>query len=55
MAGHCIRHHELLASDLILWEPMHCRAQQGRPRQGYLSITRYMEGVIWRRSGLVLT
>ena len=32
MAGHCIRHPELLASDLVLWEPMHGRAQQGRPR-----------------------
>ena len=29
MAGHCIRHPELLASDLVLWEPMHGRAQQG--------------------------
>ena len=37
MAGHCIRH-ELLASDLVLWEPMHGRAQQGRPRQSYLSM-----------------
>ena len=27
MAGHCIRHPELLASDLVLWEPMHGRAQ----------------------------
>jgi len=38
MAGHCIRHPELLASDLVLWEPMHGRAQQGRPRQSYLSM-----------------
>ena len=36
MAGHCIRHPELLASDLVLWEAMHGRAQQGRPRQSYL-------------------
>ena len=28
----------LLASDLVLWEPMHGRAQQGRPRQSYLSM-----------------
>ena len=38
MAGHCIRHPELLANDLVLWELMHGRAQQGRPRQSYLSI-----------------
>ena len=79
MARHCIRHPELLASDLVfhitmclrvlrdalvsqveyfrlrrsrataseramvranlvLWEPMHGRAQQGRPRQSYLSM-----------------
>ena len=38
MAGHCIRHPELLASDLVLWDPMYGRAQQGRPRQSYLSM-----------------
>ena len=36
MAGHCIRHPELLPSDLVLWEPMHGRTQQGRLRQSYL-------------------
>ena len=34
----CIRHPELLASDLVLWEPVHGRAQQGRPRQSFLSM-----------------
>ena len=38
MAGHCIRHPELCASDLVLWESMHGRAQQGRPRQSHLSM-----------------
>ena len=38
MAGHCIRHPELLGSDLVLWEPVHGRAQQVRPRQSYLSM-----------------
>ena len=38
MAGHCIRHPELLASDLVFWEPMHGRTQQGRIRQSYLSM-----------------
>ena len=38
MAGHCIRHPKLLTSDLVLWESIHGRAQQGRPRQSYLSM-----------------
>ena len=38
MAGHCIRHPELLTSDLVLWEPMHDRAQQDRPRKSYFSM-----------------
>ena len=36
MAGHCIRHPELLASYLVLWEPLHGRAKQGRPRRIYV-------------------
>ena len=32
--GDCIRHPELLASDLVLWEPVHGKAQiRGRPRK----------------------
>ena len=38
MAVHCIRHPELLANDLVLRDPMDGRAQQGRPRQSYLSM-----------------
>ena len=38
MAGNCIRHPEILASDLVLRDLMHGRAQQGRPRQSYLSM-----------------
>ena len=37
LAGHCIRHPELLASDVVLWEPVHGKAPRGRPRQSYLS------------------
>ena len=38
-AGHCIRHPELLACDLITWEPEAQRgeAKKGRPKQSYLS------------------
>ena len=49
MAGHCIRHFELLANDLVTWEPegeaeSKSRGdQRGRPRQSYLSaLLRYV-------------
>ena len=29
MAGHCVRHPELAASNLVLWEPMQGRASRG--------------------------
>ena len=32
----CIRHPELLASALVLWEPMHFRVHQDRP--SYMSM-----------------
>ena len=32
IAGHCVRHLELAASDLILWEPTHGRRNRGRRR-----------------------
>ena len=28
MVGHCIKHPELLVSDLVLWKAMYGRAQQ---------------------------
>ena len=39
LAGHCIRHPELLANDLITWEPEARRKEtrRGRPWQSYLS------------------
>ena len=32
LAGHCIRHAELSASKVILWEPKHGSRGRGRPR-----------------------
>ena len=32
LAGHCVRHPELAASDLMLWEPTHGRRNRGRGR-----------------------
>ena len=39
LAGHCIRHPELLANDLITWlsEARRGETRRGRPRQSYLS------------------
>ena len=39
LAGHCIRHLELLACDLVTWEPeaQSGEAKRGRPKQSYLS------------------
>ena len=39
LAGHCIRHPELLANDLVTWEPEARRdeAKRDTPRRSYLS------------------
>lgn len=39
LAGHCIRHPELIASELVLWEPSNGRgkAQKGRPKTTYIT------------------
>ena len=36
LAGHCVRHPELTACDLILWEPTHGRKTRGRPHTTYI-------------------
>lgn len=36
LAGHCMRHPELTASQLILWEPTHGRKSRGRPHATYI-------------------
>ena len=36
LAGHCIRHPELSASSLILWEPTKGKAKVGRPTMTYI-------------------
>ena len=40
LAGHCIRHPELIANDLVLWKPeVVCgTARQGRPKETYVSM-----------------
>ncbi len=36
LAGHCLRHPELPASSLVLWEPTHGRKSQGRPAKSMI-------------------
>ena len=36
LAGHCVRHPELVASELVLWEPIHGRRGRGRPHSTYI-------------------
>ncbi|KAI8513748.1 hypothetical protein Bbelb_080720 [Branchiostoma belcheri] len=68
IAGHCIRHPDILASSLVLWEPLKGKRSRGRPRVTFLDnlrkdtnlqdtreIKKAMEDkVLWRQlSGLV--
>ena len=38
LAGHCVRHPELAASPLILWEPTHGTARRGRQTQTFVNM-----------------
>ena len=38
LAGHCARHHELMANKLVLWEPMQGRRARGRKKDTYISM-----------------
>ena len=40
LAGHCVRHPELVASDLILWEPKHGTRSRGRPATTHIDTLR---------------
>jgi hypothetical protein len=39
LAGHCVRHSEVLANDLVVWEPgaRHGNTESGRPRKSCLN------------------
>ena len=36
LAGHCIRHPEEIANQLVLWEPTQGRTSRGRPKLTYI-------------------
>ena len=45
LAGHCVRHPELVASNLILWEPKHGTHSRGRPATTYIDTLRRDTGL----------
>jgi hypothetical protein len=45
LAGHCIRHSELEASDLVLWEPTQGKANRGSQKLTYVDMLRRDTGL----------
>ena len=45
LAGHCVRHNAEMASDLVLWEPTHCRPSRGRKQLTYIDTLRKDTGL----------
>jgi len=45
LAGHCVRHSELAASSMILWEPKHGRRSRGRPATTFIDTLRRDTGL----------
>ena len=45
LAGHCLRHPKLTASELILWEPSHGKKTRGRPHATFLDILKRDTGL----------
>ena len=40
LAGHCHRHPELAASDLVLWQPNQNLRRRGRPKVDFVEVLR---------------
>ena len=36
LVGHCVRHPELTACELVLWEPRHGKKSRGRPQATFI-------------------
>ena len=45
LAGHCVRHSELTASEMILWEPTHGKKTRGRPQMTYIDTLKRDSGL----------
>ena len=64
LAGHLARHEEILAHQLLLWEPLHGHRRRGRPHLTYVDVLKSDTGLddskeinklmldrqIWRRT-----
>ena len=46
LAGHCVRHPDELASDLVLWQPTHGRTLPGRPTTNYIDVLQNDTGLL---------
>ena len=46
LAGHCVRHPELTASEMIFWEPTHGKKSRGRPQTTYIDTLKRDSGLI---------
>ena len=38
LAGHCVRHQEEIASDLVLWQPADGQTNRGRPKMTFIKV-----------------
>ena len=45
LAGHCVRHPELTASEMILWEPTHGKKTRGRPQMTFIDTLKRDSGL----------
>ena len=45
LTGHCVRHPELVVSNLMLWEPKHGTHSRGRPATTYIDTLRRDTGL----------
>ena len=50
LAGHCVRHKELLDGELVLWKPSHGRRGRGRPSATFVDTLKRVEELTTRQS-----
>ena len=54
LAGHCHRHPELAASDLVLWQPNQNLRRRGRPKVDFVEVLRKDAGKLTTELGTVM-
>ena len=45
LAGHCVRHPEEVAHDIVLWEPVHGTSKRGAPTMNYIKLLKKDTGL----------